>query len=90
MVEINGMIAALDEGNQGMTYVTAIPLESADPAAVQQTMAGLFAGQGASSSSTTTTALSARTQGNNNSQSSSTTSSTSGFGTGSSGSSASH
>jgi type II secretory pathway component GspD/PulD (secretin) len=90
MEEIKGMITQLDEGNQGMTHVTAIPLESADPAAVQQTIAGLFLSTGSSSSSTTTTALSARTQGNNNSQSSSTTSSTSGFGSGSSGSSALH
>jgi type II secretory pathway component GspD/PulD (secretin) len=90
MVEIKGMIAALDEGNQGMTHVTAINLESADPAAVQQTIAGLFLSTGSSSSSQTTTALSARAQANNNSQSSSTSSTTSGFETGSSGSSASH
>jgi len=90
MVDIKGMIAALDEGNQGMTHVTAINLESADPAAVQQTIAGLFLSTGSSSSSQTTTALSARAQANNNSQSSSTSSTTSGFETGSSGSSASH
>jgi len=90
MVEIKGMIAALDEGNQGVMHVTAIRLEGADPAAVQQTVSGLFLSQGSSSSSTTTTALSARTQGNNNTQSSSTSSTTSGFGTGSSGASSSH
>jgi type II secretory pathway component GspD/PulD (secretin) len=90
MVEIKGMIAQLDEGNQGITHVTAIPLESADPAAVEQTITGLFLNQGTASSSQTTTALSARTTGNNNSQSSSTTSTTSGFGTGSSGTAASH
>jgi type II secretory pathway component GspD/PulD (secretin) len=90
MVDIKGMIAALDEGNQGMTHVTAINLESADPAAVQQTIAGLFLSTGSSSSSQTTTALSARAQANNNSQSSSTSSTTSGFETGSSGSSPSH
>ncbi len=32
MVEIKGMIAQLDEGNEGITHVTAISLESADPA----------------------------------------------------------
>jgi type II secretory pathway component GspD/PulD (secretin) len=89
MVEIKGMIAQLDEGNQGMTHVTAISLESADPASVQQTITGLFMNSGTASSSTSTTALSARTTGNNNSMSSSTTSSTSGFGS-SSGSSALH
>jgi general secretion pathway protein D len=90
MVEIKGMIEQLDDGNQGMTHVTAISLESADPAAVQLTIAGLFMNSGSSSSTTTTTALSARATGNNNSMSSSTTSSTSGFGSGSSGSSALH
>jgi type II secretory pathway component GspD/PulD (secretin) len=90
MVQIKGMIAQLDEGTTGMMHVTAIPLESADPAAVEQTITGLFLNQGTASSSQTTTALSARTTGNNNSQSSSTTSSTSGFGSGSSGSSALH
>jgi type II secretory pathway component GspD/PulD (secretin) len=89
MVEIKGMIAQLDEGNQGITHVTAISLESADPASVQQTITGLFLNSGTASSSTTTTALSARTTGNNNSMSSSATSSTSGFGS-SSGSSALH
>jgi hypothetical protein len=84
------MIAQLDEGTQGMTHVTAFHLGSADPAAVQQTMAGLLLSTGSSSSQQTTTALSARTTGNNNSQSSSTTSTTSGFGTGGSGTSASH
>jgi general secretion pathway protein D len=90
MVEITGMIAALDEGNQGMTKVTAIHLESADPASVQQTIAGLFLSTGTASSAQTTTALSARTQGNNNTQSSSSTSSTSGFGNLNSGSGALH
>jgi type II secretory pathway component GspD/PulD (secretin) len=90
MVQIMGLIAGLDEGNQGMTHVTAFHLGAADPAAVQLTMAGLFQSQGSSSSSQSTTALSARAQANNNSQSSSATSTTSGFGTGSSGSSASH
>jgi type II secretory pathway component GspD/PulD (secretin) len=83
MVAIIEMIAALDEGTQGMTRVTAIPLNSADAASVQQTLAGLFPSTGAASSTAATTALSARTTGNNNSMSSSTTSSTSGFGTGS-------
>jgi type II secretory pathway component GspD/PulD (secretin) len=90
MVEIKGMIAALDEGNQGMTHVTAIALETADPADVQQTLAGLFLSTGSSSSSQTTTALSARAQANNNSQSSSTSSTSFSIGTGGSGSSASH
>ena len=71
MVEIKGMIDALDEGNQGITHVTAISLDSADPASVQQTIRSLFLNTGTASSSQTTTALSARTQGNNNSQSSS-------------------
>jgi type II secretory pathway component GspD/PulD (secretin) len=90
MVAIASMIASLDEGNQGMTHVTAIPLESADPASVEQTMSGLFANQGSASSSQTTTALSARTQADNNTQSSSSTSSTSGFGSSSTGTSSSH
>jgi len=86
MVAIIEMIAALDEGTQGMTHVTAIRLDSADSASVQLTLAGLFPSQSSASSSTTTTALSARAQANNNSQSSSSTSSASGFGSGSSGS----
>ncbi len=90
MVEIKGMIATLDEGNQGVTHVTAIALNSADPAAVQQTMAGLFQSASSSSSTQSTTALSARTQGNNNSMSSSTSSTGFSVGSGSSGSSASH
>jgi type II secretory pathway component GspD/PulD (secretin) len=90
MEEIKGMIATLDEGNQGITRVTAIALNSADPASVQQTIAGLFASTGASSSSQTTSALSARTQGNNNSQSSSTSSTSFSVGSGSSGASGSH
>jgi type II secretory pathway component GspD/PulD (secretin) len=83
MVAIMGIIAALDEGNQGMTHVVAIPLASADPASVQLTLTGLYQNQGSSSSSQSSTALSARAQANNNSQSSSTTTSTSGSGTGS-------
>ncbi len=90
MVEIKGMVEALDEGNQGVTHVTAISLDSADPASVEQTIQSLFLNTGTASSSQTTTALSARTQGNNNSQSSTTSSTTSGFGTGSSGSTAIH
>jgi type II secretory pathway component GspD/PulD (secretin) len=85
MVEIKGMIAALDEGNQGMTHVTAIHLEGADPAAVQQTISGLFASAGSASSSQSTTALSARAQGNNNTQSSSASSTASSFGSGTGG-----
>jgi type II secretory pathway component GspD/PulD (secretin) len=90
MVEIKGMIAQLDEGDRGMTHVTAFHLGSADPAAVQQTMAGLLLSTGSSSSSQTTTALSARTTGNNNSQSTTSSSTASGFGTGGSGTPASH
>jgi general secretion pathway protein D len=90
MVEIKGMIAALDEGSQGMTRVTAIALESADPASVQQTIAGLFSSSASSSASQSTTALSARAQGNNNSQSSSTTSTSFSMNSGTSGSSGGH
>jgi type II secretory pathway component GspD/PulD (secretin) len=79
MGEIKGMVESLDEGDAGITKVTAIRLANADPAAVQQTISGLFLNQGSASSSQTATALSARQQGNVNSQSSS-TSSTSGFG----------
>ena len=42
MSEIKGLIASLDEGNQGMTHVVAINLEGADASAVQLTLAGLF------------------------------------------------
>jgi hypothetical protein len=91
MEQITNMIAALDEGTAGMTHVTAIHLDSADPASVELTINGLFNNTGAASSTTTTTALSARTQGNNQTQSSSATSSTSGFGaTGTGGASAVH
>jgi type II secretory pathway component GspD/PulD (secretin) len=90
MEQITNMIAALDQGTAGMTHVTAIHLDSADPSSVEQTMAGLFPNTGAASSTTTTTALSARATGNNNSMSSSTTSSTSGFGSSGTGASAIH
>jgi type II secretory pathway component GspD/PulD (secretin) len=89
MGEIRGMIESLDEGDSGTTHVTAFHLDNADPAAVEQTIAGLFLNQGSASSSQTSTALSAREQGNVNSQSSSTSSTTSGFG-GSTGTSALH
>ncbi|MGA2175504.1 MAG: secretin N-terminal domain-containing protein [Verrucomicrobiota bacterium] len=87
MTEIRAMIADLDEGTQGVQHVFALPIDSADPASVQETMTGLFAGSGASSKQTQTqTALSAREQSNANSQSTTTTSSSSSsFGTGASG-----
>jgi type II secretory pathway component GspD/PulD (secretin) len=90
MEQITNMIAQLDEGTAGMTHVTAIHLDSADPASVEETIQALFLNQGTASSQQTTTALSARTTGNNNSMSSSSTSTTSGFGNSSSGSSAIH
>ncbi|HEY3915785.1 MAG TPA: secretin N-terminal domain-containing protein [Verrucomicrobiae bacterium] len=80
MEEIKGMIAALDEGDTGVMKVTAFHLNNADPASVQQSMAGLFLNQGNASSSTTSDAISARTTANVNSQSTSTSSSTSFFG----------
>jgi hypothetical protein len=86
MGEIKGMVEALDDGDAGITKVTAIRLESADPAAVQLTLSGLFLNTGSPSSSTTSSALSAREQGNVNSQSTSTSSTTSGFGLGTGGS----
>jgi type II secretory pathway component GspD/PulD (secretin) len=89
MAEIKSVIASMDEGNRGMTHVTAIRLESADPAAVQLTLASLFLNPG-SASSTATTALNARLLANINSQSTSTSSSTSGFATGGSGASTGH
>jgi type II secretory pathway component GspD/PulD (secretin) len=85
MGQIKGLIASLDEGNQGMTHVTAISLSGADPSSVQLTLAGLFQSQGSTSSSQTESALSARTQANNNNQSSATSSTTSGFGSSSRG-----
>jgi type II secretory pathway component GspD/PulD (secretin) len=89
MAEIKSVIASMDEGNRGMTHVTAIRLESADPAAVQLTLASLFLNP-SSASSTATTALNARLLANINSQSSSTSSATSGFTSGGSGASAGH
>ncbi len=82
MEEIKGMIDDLDEGTMGVQHVFALPIDSADPASVQETMTGLFAGTGtaASKQTQTQTALSAREQSNANSQSA-TTSTTSGFGT---------
>jgi hypothetical protein len=80
MDEIKGMITALDEGDSGNMKVTAFHLNNADPASVQQSMAGLFLNQGSASSSQTSTALSAREQGNVNSQSTSTSSTTGFFG----------
>jgi type II secretory pathway component GspD/PulD (secretin) len=90
MPEIQRLVASLDEGNQGVTHVTAFALASADAASVQQTLAGLFQSQGSFGATQTTSALSARMQANNNSQSSSATTTTSGFGTSSSGASTSH
>jgi type II secretory pathway component GspD/PulD (secretin) len=80
MTEITGMISDLDEGPMGVQHVWAYPIDSADPASVQETMTTLFAGTQSRTQTTTTTALSARQNANNNSQSS-TTSSSSGFGT---------
>lgn len=82
MEEIKGMIDDLDEGTMGVQHVFALPIDSADPASVQETMAGLFAGTGtaASKQTQTTTALSARETANANSQSSTSSSTTSGFG----------
>jgi type II secretory pathway component GspD/PulD (secretin) len=87
MAEIKGMIAELDDGAMGVQHVFALPIDSADPASVQETMTTLFAGTQSRTATTTTTALSARSTANANSQSS-TTSTTSGFGSG--GSSALH
>jgi type II secretory pathway component GspD/PulD (secretin) len=86
MAEIKSVIASMDEGNRGMTHVTAISLDSADPASVQQTITGLFLNTGSASS----TALSARLLAGINSQSSGASSGTSGFATGGSGASAGH
>jgi type II secretory pathway component GspD/PulD (secretin) len=90
MEEIKGMIEDLDDGSMGVQKVYALSLDSADPASVQETMAGLFAGTGASSKSQSTTqsALSARESANANSQSSS--SSSVSFGSSGSGTSSMH
>jgi type II secretory pathway component GspD/PulD (secretin) len=79
MEQIKGMIADLDEGPMGVQHVFALPIDSADPASVQETMTSLFAGTQSRTQTTTTTALSARQTANNNSQAT-TSSTTSGFG----------
>ena len=83
MTEIKGMISELDDGAMGVQHVFAYDIESADAAAVQETMTTLFAGTQSRTQTTTTTALSARQTANNNSQAT-TTSTSSGFGAGSS------
>ena len=86
MVEIAGVITNLDSNPSGRQIVTAIDINSADPAAVEATMNGLFPSSQNKAATTTTDALAARTQSTANQQQSS-TSSTSGFGTSGSGAS---
>jgi general secretion pathway protein D len=79
MLEIEGVIEDLDRSPAGVQHVYAVDINSADPAAVQATMAGLFPNSKAPATTSTTDALTARATSTANQQQSS-TSSTTGFG----------
>jgi len=54
--QIDGVIADLDKGTQGVQHVTAIDFGAADPATVQETMAGLFSSANSKAPTSTQTA----------------------------------
>jgi hypothetical protein len=69
MEQIKGVILDLDQGSQGVQHVTALDFGGADPATVQETMAGLFSSVNskAPTSTQTTTPISSRYTGTANS-----------------------
>ena len=89
MDQIQGVVQELDRGAQGVQKITALDFGGADPATVEQTMAGLFSSANSRNQNTTQTAtpLANRFTGNANSQ---TTSAQSAATSGSTGSSAAH
>jgi type II secretory pathway component GspD/PulD (secretin) len=70
MEQIEGVVKDLDQGDQGVQMVTAIDIGGADPATVEQTMAGLFSSANSKAPTTTQTAtpIGNRYTGNANSQ----------------------
>jgi len=56
MEQISGVILDLDKGTQGVQHVTALDFGGADPATVQETMAGLFSSANSKAPSATQTA----------------------------------
>jgi type II secretory pathway component GspD/PulD (secretin) len=72
MEQIAEVIKGLDEGNEGIQEVTAMPIGGADPATVQQALSVLFysANKPPTSSTATTSVLASRATANQNSQAS--------------------
>lgn len=71
MEQLAGVIRDLDEGDQGVQQVSVIDFGGADPATVQETLAGLFqstSGRSSQSTTQTQTPLASRYTGNANSQ----------------------
>jgi len=70
MEQIDGVVKDLDQGTQGVQHVTALDFGAADPATVEQTMAGLFSSVNskAPTTSQTATPLNNRYTGNANTQ----------------------
>jgi type II secretory pathway component GspD/PulD (secretin) len=89
MEQIAGVIKDLDEGNEGNQMVKVMDIGAADPATVENYLAGLFGSTSrpTTSSSQSQTALSARGQANNNSQATAVQSATTGSSSGGMGSS---
>jgi type II secretory pathway component GspD/PulD (secretin) len=84
MEQLDGVIKDLDQGDQGDQIVTALDFGAADPATVQETMAGLFMSANSHNQSSTTqtqTPLANRYTGNANQQSTSAQSTTTTVGT---------
>ena len=84
MEQIDGVIKDLDQGTQGVQKVTALDFGGADPAAVEETMTGLFSSANSRSPTTTQTAtpLANRYTGNANNQTTSVQSTTTSSGVG--------
>jgi type II secretory pathway component GspD/PulD (secretin) len=89
MAQIQGLVKDLDLGTQGVQRVTALDFGGADPATVQESMAGLFSNSNGRNQNSTQTAtpLANRYNGNANSQSTSAQTTSSSGSIGSSGSS---
>jgi type II secretory pathway component GspD/PulD (secretin) len=70
MEQIDGVVKDLDKGDQGVQIVTALDFGAADPATVEQTLAGLFSSANSKAPTTTQTAtpIGNRYTGNANSQ----------------------
>jgi type II secretory pathway component GspD/PulD (secretin) len=90
--QVQRVVKDLDQGAQGVQLVTTLDFGAADPATVQETMAGLFSSANSRSQNTTQTAtpLANRYTGNANSQTTSAQSASTSGGVGSSSSSAPH